>query len=134
MDPRSCEKLGTVQTANLLLRWNDSLETWTFVATLREEVEQEYWKRKPAFRQTSDEDLFFALNKYAAVGRFEACLGGVRATSAELRRRITIIWDYADFEVAAATGIGRRSGVVFPVFGAVVWKRSVERVAADFGG
>jgi hypothetical protein len=65
------------RAANLFLRWNDSRETWTFVASLGEGIEREYWKRKRAFKQASDEDLFFALDKYIAVGRFGACLDTV---------------------------------------------------------
>jgi hypothetical protein len=62
------------QGASLFLRWIDSRETWAFVAGLGEEIEREYWKRKPVFRQESDEDLFFAIGKYIAVERFDACL------------------------------------------------------------
>jgi hypothetical protein len=68
------KQMESGRAANLFLRWGDSRETWSFVSTLGEEVETEYWKRKPAFRQASDEDLFFVLDKYMAVGRFGACL------------------------------------------------------------
>jgi hypothetical protein len=66
--------LQAEQAAKLFMRWSDTVETWTFVATLGEEIDREYWKRKVAFRQSSDDDLFFALGKFIAVGRFGACL------------------------------------------------------------
>ncbi len=66
--------LETGRAANMFLRWNDSRETWTFVHTLGEAIEQEYWRRKPAYRQLSDEDMLFALDKFMEVGRFTSCI------------------------------------------------------------
>jgi hypothetical protein len=60
--------------ASLFLRWRDSRETWDFVASLSPDIEREYWKRKWAFRQPSQEDLAFAFEKYAQVERFSAIL------------------------------------------------------------
>ncbi len=66
--------LDTGRAANLFLRWNDSRETWAFVETLGETIDLEYWRRKPAYRQVSDEDTLYALDKYMTVGRFSACI------------------------------------------------------------
>ncbi len=58
--------------AVLFLRWPDSRDTWSFVQSLGYSIEQEYWRRKYALNQTSDEDLLFAIEKYNSVGRFSA--------------------------------------------------------------
>ena len=60
--------------ANLFLRWADSRNTWDLVASVSIDIEQEYWKRKWATRPSSQEDLAFAFDRYAAVGRFSAIL------------------------------------------------------------
>lgn len=60
--------------AKLFLRWSDSRQTWSFVSTIGNTVEREYWKRKPAFKQVSEQDLRTALDKYMEVGRFTACV------------------------------------------------------------
>jgi hypothetical protein len=66
--------LDKVPAVNLLLRWDDSRKTWDFVASLGEPIDTEYWMRKPAFKQASDDDLLFAISKYIQVRRFAACL------------------------------------------------------------
>jgi hypothetical protein len=60
--------------ANLFLRWADSRKTWDLVASLSADIEQEYWKRKWAFRPSSEGDLALAFEKYAAAERFSAIL------------------------------------------------------------
>ncbi len=60
--------------AALFFRWADTRETWQLVAALGTEIENEYWKRKPVFRQAADDDFFFALRKYRSVSRFSACI------------------------------------------------------------
>jgi hypothetical protein len=60
--------------ASLFLRWPDTRETWDFVGTLSPEIENEYWRRKWAFRPSSPEDLALAFNKYVQVGRFSGIL------------------------------------------------------------
>jgi hypothetical protein len=60
--------------ASLLLRWRDSRKTWDFVGSLSSDIEKEYWRRKSAFRPSSQEDLAFAFEKYAQVERFSAIL------------------------------------------------------------
>lgn len=66
--------LTPARAASLFFRWADSRETWQLVAELGNEIEEEYWKRKPVFRQSTDEDFFFALEKYRGVSRFSACI------------------------------------------------------------
>jgi hypothetical protein len=70
-------------TANLLLRWDDSRETWIFAQTLGEAVEREYWIRKPASNQKVDEDLFFALAKSLSVNSVDL---GSRWQTARIER------------------------------------------------
>lgn len=58
--------------AMLFLRWPDSRDTWDFVQALGPSIDEEYWKMKYPLRQSSDEDLLFAIEKYNLVGRFSA--------------------------------------------------------------
>lgn len=58
--------------ASLFLRWPDTRDTWNFVQALGTAIDEEYWKRKYALNQSSDEDLLFAIDKYNTVGRFSA--------------------------------------------------------------
>jgi hypothetical protein len=58
--------------AMLFLRWPDDRATWDFVHGLGTPIDEEYWKRKFALRQGSNEDLLFAIEKYNSVGRFSA--------------------------------------------------------------
>ncbi|HUZ95031.1 MAG TPA: hypothetical protein VMU57_08970 [Edaphobacter sp.] len=64
--------LDARRATNLFLRWPDTKDTWDFVQTLGPSIEEEYWKRKYALNQSSDEDLLFAIEKYDSVGRFSA--------------------------------------------------------------
>jgi hypothetical protein len=64
--------LDAPRTANLFLRWPDTKETWEFVERLGTLIDKEYWKKKYALNQSSDDDLLFAVEKYNSVGRFSA--------------------------------------------------------------
>lgn len=63
---------GPRRGATLFLRWPDNRGTWSFVRDLGPSIEQEYWRKKYALNQSSDEDLLFAIEKYNSVGRFSA--------------------------------------------------------------
>jgi hypothetical protein len=67
-------KLAPPIAASLFLQWPDVRKTWDFVEALSTEIDDEYWRRKWAFRPSSQEDLPFAFNKYAHVGRFSGIL------------------------------------------------------------
>lgn len=60
--------------ATLFLRWRDTRDTWDFVGSLSADIEREYWLQKWAFRPSSAEELDFAFNKYAGIGRYSAIL------------------------------------------------------------
>lgn len=69
---RFAADLDASTAASLFLRWPDTRDSWNLVAALGPSVEDEYWKRKYALSQPSDEDLLFAVDKFNSVGRFSA--------------------------------------------------------------
>jgi len=66
--------LDADSAANLFLRWPDNHQTWNIVAKVSPEAEKEYWKRKWAFKPSSQDELLFAFSKYSEIGRFSAIL------------------------------------------------------------
>ncbi|WP_200964485.1 hypothetical protein [Achromobacter sp. Root83] len=65
------------RTARLLVALPDKKQTWSFVATLGEEVEDAYWRSKPAFLiDGSADELFEAIGNYTRRDRFLAALNG----------------------------------------------------------
>jgi len=66
--------LAPDRAANLFLRWPDNSQTWNIVAKVSPEAEKEYWKRKWAFKPSSQDELLFAFSKYSEIGRFSAIL------------------------------------------------------------
>jgi hypothetical protein len=66
--------LDSATGASLFLRWEETRPTWDFVGALAPEIEREYWRRKRAFRPSSQDDAEFAFDKYVAVGRFSAII------------------------------------------------------------
>ena len=64
------------QFANLILNWGDTSSTWTFAASLGDEVNRSYWQRKRAWAPSglSAEESEVAARNYIAVGRATAAI------------------------------------------------------------
>jgi hypothetical protein len=71
---RLASTLRPDSAANLFLRWPDNHQTWNIVTTVSPEAEREYWKRKWAFKPSSQDELLCAFGKYSEIGRFSAIL------------------------------------------------------------
>jgi hypothetical protein len=71
---RLASTLGPDSAADLFLRWPDNRQTWRVVMKVSPEAEREYWKRKWAFKPSSQDELLFAFGKYSEIGRFSAIL------------------------------------------------------------
>lgn len=54
------------------VRWENSPVTWAEVARLGTVYEEEYWKKKPAYRQASPENYSEAISNYVRYGRYSA--------------------------------------------------------------
>lgn len=79
------QNFSSEHLTDLVLFLPDSRSTWNLVSDLGEEVERNYWTRKPVLSpRGSSEDLRYALEAYVRFGRPSAVIEAVHGRNAEV--------------------------------------------------